>query len=63
MDDVRLLRITEVAELLKISRTKVYQLVATGEIPSLHVARSPSGAASTMSGYHGLASSRSPRCG
>lgn len=40
MDDVRLLRIAEVAELLRISRTKVYQLIATGEIPSLHVGRS-----------------------
>jgi excisionase family DNA binding protein len=39
MDDVRLLRLTEVAELLSISRTKVYELVASGQIPSLHVGR------------------------
>jgi excisionase family DNA binding protein len=40
VDEVRLLRISEVAELLKISRTKVYELVAKGEIPSLHLGRS-----------------------
>jgi excisionase family DNA binding protein len=40
IDDVRLLRISEVAELLRISRTKVYELVANGDIPSLHVGRS-----------------------
>lgn len=40
MDDVRLLRIGEVADLLRISRTKVYELVSSGQIPSLHVGRS-----------------------
>jgi excisionase family DNA binding protein len=40
MDDVRLLRIGEVADLLRISRTKVYELVSSGTIPSLHVGRS-----------------------
>jgi excisionase family DNA binding protein len=40
MDDVRLLRIGEVADLLRISRTKVYELMSSGEIPSLHVGRS-----------------------
>lgn len=39
MDEVRLLRLGEVAELLSISRTKVYELVASGRIPSLHVGR------------------------
>ncbi len=39
MDDVRLLRISEVAELLMNSRTKVYELVASGQIPSLHLGR------------------------
>lgn len=40
MDHVRLLRLSEVADVLRISRTKVYELVASGEIPSLHVGRS-----------------------
>ncbi len=40
MDDVRLLRLTAVAELLSVSRTKVYQLVASGEIPSVRLGRS-----------------------
>jgi excisionase family DNA binding protein len=35
-----MLRLTEVAELLSVSRTKVYELVASGEIPSLHLGRS-----------------------
>lgn len=35
-----LLRVGEVAELLSISRTKVYELVASGQIPSLHLGRS-----------------------
>lgn len=39
MDEVRLLRISEVAEALRTSRTKVYELVASGQIPSLHVGR------------------------
>lgn len=39
MDEIRLLRISEVAELLRISRTKVYELVASGQIPSLHLGR------------------------
>lgn len=34
-----MLRLGEVAELLGISRTKVYELVASGQIPSLHVGR------------------------
>ena len=39
MDDVRLLRISEVAELLRISRTKVDELVTSGQIPRLHLGR------------------------
>jgi len=40
MDEVRFLRIGEVAELLRISRTKVYELMASGQIPTLHLGRS-----------------------
>ena len=35
-----LLRTEEVADALGISRTKVYQLIQSGEIPSIHIGRS-----------------------
>ena len=40
MDEVRLLRLAAVAELLSISKTKAYELVASGEIPSVRLGRS-----------------------
>lgn len=40
MDEVGLLRISEVADVLRISRTKVYELVAAGQIHSLQRGRS-----------------------
>lgn len=35
--DVLLLRPVQVAELLNISRSKVYELIAAGKLPSLHL--------------------------
>ena len=34
-----LLRIPEVAEMLGIGRTKIYELIATGELPTIRVGR------------------------
>ena len=34
-----LLRIPEAAETLGIGRTKIYELIATGELPTIHVGR------------------------
>jgi excisionase family DNA binding protein len=34
-----LLRISEVAETLGIGRTKIYEMIATGELPTVHVGR------------------------
>ncbi|HLH70449.1 MAG TPA: helix-turn-helix domain-containing protein [Candidatus Dormibacteraeota bacterium] len=37
---VELLRVEEVAELLRVGRTKVYQLLARGELPVVRIGRS-----------------------
>lgn len=39
MDDKLLYRITEVAEHLSLSRSKVYELVRTGVLPSVRIDR------------------------
>lgn len=39
MSELLLLRVDEAAKMLQIGRNKVYELVATGEIPSLHIGR------------------------
>ncbi|NYG55285.1 helix-turn-helix domain-containing protein [Nocardioides perillae] len=39
MNDKLLYRIPEVAEHLNISRSKVYELLKSGELPSVHIAR------------------------
>ncbi|MCX7626429.1 MAG: helix-turn-helix domain-containing protein [Candidatus Sumerlaeaceae bacterium] len=39
-DESILLRVTEVAHLLGISRAKAYALVASGELPSIRIGRS-----------------------
>lgn len=36
----RLLRVEEAADVLAISRTKVYELMASGELESVHIGRS-----------------------
>ena len=40
MSDPLLLRPTEAARLLGISRSKLYELLNSGEIPTLHIGRS-----------------------
>jgi excisionase family DNA binding protein len=40
MNDKLLYRIPEVAEYLSISRSKVYELLKSGELPSVHIDRS-----------------------
>ena len=39
MTEPLLLRVEEAAKALQIGRNKVYELAATGEIPSLHLGR------------------------
>ena len=39
MNDKLLFRIPEVAEHLSISRSKVYELLKSGELPSVHIDR------------------------
>ncbi len=39
MTEPLLLRVEEAAKLLQIGRNKVYELAATGHIPSLHIGR------------------------
>ena len=39
MSELLLLRVDQAAKMLQIGRAKVYQLAATGEIPSLHIGR------------------------
>ncbi len=39
MTEPLLLRVEEAAKLLRCGRNKVYELAATGEIPSLHIGR------------------------
>ncbi len=39
MSELLLLRVDQAAKMLQIGRNKVYQLAATGEIPSLHIGR------------------------
>jgi excisionase family DNA binding protein len=43
-----LLRIPEVAETLGIGRTKIYDLIATGELPTIHVGRAVRISVSTL---------------
>jgi excisionase family DNA binding protein len=38
--EVRLLTVSEVADLLRVSRMTVYRLIKTGELPSLRVGKS-----------------------
>ena len=39
MEDEQLLTVDEVAERLSLSRSKVYELLAGGDIPSVHIGR------------------------
>jgi excisionase family DNA binding protein len=39
MSEPLLLRVDEAAKLLQVGRNKVYELVASGAIPSLHIGR------------------------
>ncbi len=43
-----LLRIPEVAETLGIGRTKIYELIATGELPTIRVGRAVRISVSTL---------------
>ena len=43
MNDKLLYRIPEVAEHLSISRSKVYELLKSGELRSVHIDRTPPG--------------------
>jgi excisionase family DNA binding protein len=43
-----LLRIPEVAETLGIGRSKIYELIATGELPTIHVGRAVRISVSTL---------------
>lgn len=47
----RLLRIHEVADLLALSRSKTYQLVASGELPSVTIGRSRRVTAAALEQY------------
>ncbi len=40
MEDDQLLTVDEVAQRLSLSRSKVYELLAEGDIPSVHIGRS-----------------------
>jgi excisionase family DNA binding protein len=40
MDDKLLYRVPEVATYLSVSRSKVYELLKSGELPSVHIDRS-----------------------
>jgi len=43
-----LLRISEVAETLGIGRTKIYEMIATGELPTIRVGRAVRISVSTL---------------
>ncbi len=43
-----LLRIPEVAKTLGIGRSKIYELIATGELPTIHVGRAVRISVSTL---------------
>ena len=43
-----LLRVPEVAERLGIGRTKIYQMIATGELPTIHIGRAVRVSASSL---------------
>lgn len=39
MEDEELLTVAEVARRLSLSRSKVYELISAGDIPSIHIGR------------------------
>jgi len=51
MDDKLLYRVPEVATYLSISRSKVYELLKSGELPSVHIDRSRLVRKSDLEGY------------
>ncbi|MFC7501524.1 helix-turn-helix transcriptional regulator [Nocardioides sp. CPCC 206347] len=51
MDDKLLYRVPEVAAYLSISRSKVYELLKSGELPSVHIDRTRRVRKSDLEGY------------
>ena len=48
MEDEQLLTVTEVADRLSLSRSKVYELLSQGDIPSVHIGRARRVAATAL---------------